>query len=433
MLDIKLFRENPDLIRESEKKRFRDNDYVDKVIEYDEQWRAAQQKLNDLRAERNRLSKAYSEAAKKDKSKLKELQAQSKSVGEQITQLEPEIEELLKTRDEYRYKVGNLIDDSVPISDNEDNNEEVRVWGEKPQFDFEPKSHVELVETIDGVNLETAAKVSGSRFYYLKNDLVFLNLALQRFALDFLVARGFTPFQTPFLIRHEVMKAVSELHDFEDTLYKVVSDEGENLYLIATAEQTLGALHIDEVLDEKTLPRRYAGLSSCFRREAGSHGKDTLGIFRVHEFEKVEQFIFCKAEESKALHEELIGNSEAIYQALGIPYHVISIVSGALNDNGSKKYDLEGWFPAQNTYRELVSCTNCLDYQARKTNTRYGILGNSESYEVCHTLNSTAIATERFMCCILENYQQADGTVRVPDVLVPYMNGKTILGKSAEE
>ena len=199
--------------------------------------------------------------------------------------------------------------------------------------------------------------------------------------------------------------------------------------MIATSEQTLAALHRGEIIDERTLPRKYCGISSCFRREAGSHGRDTLGIFRVHQFEKIEQFVFCREEETKDIHQELLENAEIIYKKLGLPYRIVSIVSSELNDNASKKYDLEGWFPGSDTYRELVSCTNCRDYQARKLNARYGIQGDNDSLKMCHTLNSTAIATERTICCILENYQQEDGTIRVPEVLIPYMNGKTVIGK----
>jgi seryl-tRNA synthetase len=243
--------------------------------------------------------------------------------------------------------------------------------------------------------------------------------------MDILSEKGFTPFQTPFFIKHDVIKETAELADFEETLYKV---EGEDLYLIATSEQTLAALHRGDIIDERTLPRKYCGISSCFRREAGSHGRDTLGIFRVHQFEKIEQFVFCSLEDSKTIHQELLENAEIIYKKLKIPYRIVSIVSSELNDNASKKYDLEGWFPGSNTYRELVSCTNCTDYQARKLNSRYGIQGDSDSLKMCHTLNSTAIATERTICCILENYQQKDGTIRIPEVLVPYMNGKTVIG-----
>jgi seryl-tRNA synthetase len=430
MLDIKLFRETPDLIMESERKRFRDTTNVDKVIEYDHKWREAIHELNMLRNKRNQLSESFKNARKnkneQGNAEFEKIRAQSKEFGKRIGELEPKIQEFLEKRDRYRYKVGNLLDESVPLSESEEDNLILRKVGELPSFNYKPCNHVDLIHSVDGVNLEKASQIAGSRSYYLKADLVYLNLALMKFALDVLVERGFTPFQTPFFIKHEVVKEAAELADFEDMLYKL---DGEDLYMIATSEQTLAALHRDEILEGETLPRRYCGVSSCFRREAGSHGRDTLGIFRVHQFEKVEQFVFCKTEESKEIHEELIKNAEIIYQKLKIPYRVVSIVSSALNDNASLKYDLEAWFPGSDTYRELVSCTNCLDYQARKLNARYGVHGDSVSRKFCHTLNSTAIATERTICCILENYQQPDGTVKVPEVLIPYMNGKTVIGK----
>jgi seryl-tRNA synthetase len=425
MLDIKLFRENPDLIHKSEQKRFRGIENVEKVIEYDTKWRDGLKKLNELRAKRNKLSKSFNEARKKGKEELKTLQLQAKKVSGEIVELEPKINEFIEKRDKYRYKVGNILDDDVPISETEEDNLIIRKNGLIPAFNFEASNHVDLIESIDGAEFKKAAEVSGSRFYYLKADMVYLNMALLKFAMDILTEKGFIPFQTPFFIKHDVIKETAELADFEETLYKV---EGEDLFLIATSEQTLAALHRGEILEEKTLPRKYCGISSCFRKEAGSHGRDTLGIFRVHQFEKIEQFIFCKDEESDGLHNELLKNAEIIYKQLEIPYRIVSIVSSELNDNASKKYDLEGWFPGSNSYRELVSCTNCKDYQARKLNARYGVHGDSDSLKMCHTLNSTAIATERTICCILENYQQEDGSIRIPDVLIPYMNGKTVIG-----
>lgn len=429
MLDIKLFRENPDIIRESEKKRFRTVENVDKVIEFDNKWRDGLKRLNELRAERNKLSKSFNQARKEGPEKLNDLKIKAKEIVDEIAKLEPQISEFIELRDEYRYNVGNIVDDDVKVSETEEDNITLDKWGEIPSFHYEPKNHVDLIEGIDGAEFKRAAEISGSRFYYLKADIVYLNMALLKFAMDVISANGYTPFQTPFFIKHDVIKETAELADFEETLYKV---EGEDLFMIATSEQTLAALHRGEIIDERTLPRKYCGISSCFRREAGSHGRDTLGIFRVHQFEKIEQFIFCSKEESKDAHEELLKNAEVIYQKLGLPYRIVSIVSAELNDNASKKYDLEGWFPASNTYRELVSCTNCLDYQARKLNARYGIQGDKDSLKICHTLNSTAIATERTICCILENYQQEDGTVRVPDVLVPYMNGKTVMGNKSK-
>jgi len=425
MLDIKLFRENPDLIRRSEKKRFRGIENVDKVIEYDTKWRDGLKKLNELRAERNKLSKSFNETRKRDKEELKILQIKAKEVSREITMLEPQISEFIEKRDQYRYKVGNIVDEDVPVSETEEDNLLITEEGIIPSFNFEPSNHVDLIEGVDGAEFKSASEISGSRFYYLKADMVYLNMALLKFAMDILSEKGFTPFQTPFFIKHDVIKETAELADFEETLYKV---EGEDLYLIATSEQTLAALHRGDIIDERTLPRKYCGISSCFRREAGSHGRDTLGIFRVHQFEKIEQFVFCSEEDSKNIHQELLENAEIIYKKLKIPYRIVSIVSSELNDNASKKYDLEGWFPGSNTYRELVSCTNCTDYQARKLNARCGIQGDSNSLKMCHTLNSTAVATERTICCILENYQQEDGTIRIPEVLVPYMNGKTMIG-----
>ncbi|WP_455645168.1 serine--tRNA ligase [Methanosphaera sp.] len=421
MLDIKLFREEPEKIMDSEKKRFRDTTNVEKVIEYDNLWRKGLMDLNNLRSEKNKLSKSFKQA-KKD-GNIQEVISKSKQVAADIKELEPKIEEYEKIRDEYRYKVGNIIDDKVPISDTEDDNEIVKTYGDLPSFDFKPLNHVDLINIIDGADTETASEIAGSRFYYLKQDILFLNLALIQFALNELTQKGYTPLQTPFFIKGEVAEETSELGEFEETLYKV---ENEDLFLIATAEQTLAALHRNEIIPSEDLPLRYCALSTCFRKEAGSHGKDTLGIFRVHQFEKVEQFIYSTPEESGKEHEKLLEVTEGIYQKLGLPYRVVGIVSSALNDNAAIKYDLEAWFPGSETYRELVSCTNCKDYQARKINTRFGKAGAGDA-QILHTLNSTAIATERTMCCILENYQQEDGSIKVPDVLVPYMNGKTII------
>ena len=412
MLDIKLFRENPEMIIDSEKKRFRDTENVEKVIEYDTLWREGERKLNTLRSEKNKLSKSFKKA--KEEGNLEEVIARSKEVASEIKELTAKNADYLKIRDDYRYKVGNIIDEDVPISDTEDDNVVVRTYGEIPKYDFEP---------LNGADLETAASIAGARFYYLKRDILHLNLALIQFALEELEDDGYIPMQTPFFVKGEVAAETSELGEFEETLYKV---ENEDMYLIATAEQTLAALHRDEIINPDELPLRYCALSTCFRKEAGSHGKDTLGIFRVHQFEKIEQFIYSTPEDSRNQHDHLMEVTERIYQKLGLPYQVIAIVSSALNDNAAIKYDLEAWFPGSETYRELVSCTNCKDYQARKTKTRVGRAGSGDA-QTLHTLNSTAIATERTICCILENYQQADGSVKVPEVLVPYMNGKTVI------
>ena len=350
----------------------------------------------------------------------------SKEIKTEIDELEKKRTDFFDQREKYRYIVGNILHNSVPIGETEEDNEIVRRVGEIPKFEFKPLSHVDLITIIDGADTKKGSEIAGSRFYYLKGDIVHLNLALLKFALDKLSSKNYIPIWTPFFTKHEIMKAAAELADFEDQLYKI---EGEDLFMIATSEQTLAAYHYDEIIDPDKLPLKYAGISSCFRREAGSHGKDTLGIFRVHRFEKVEQFIFCKPEDSWKYHEELMANSEEIYKELKLPYRIVNIASGELNDNAAKKYDLEVWFPASETYRELVSCSNCLDYQARKLKIRMGKVGSNQVKEILHTLNSTAIATSRTICCILENYQQEDNSIAIPKVLQKYMNGRKIIIK----
>lgn len=425
MLDIELFRKNLDKIIESEKKRFKEPINVENVLEYDKKWRSVLQELQDLRKKRNEISVKIGEYKKvKDNKKVEEAINKSKEIKENIDKLEELKEEYLEKREKYRYMVGNVLHESVPIGKTEEENEIVRIVGEIPKFNFIPISHVDLISKIDGADTKKASEIAGSRFFYLKGDIVLLNLALLKYALEKLLSKNYIPMWTPFFTKYEVMKAAAELTDFEEQLYKI---DGEDLYMIATSEQTLAAYHYNEIIDPERLPLKYAGISSCFRREAGSHGKDTLGIFRVHRFEKVEQFIFCKPEDSWKHHEELIANSEELYKELKLPYRIVNIVSGELNDNAAKKYDLEAWFPASNTYRELVSCSNCLDYQARKLKIRIGKVGSEEAKKVVHTLNATAIATERTICCILENYQNKDHSVSIPDVLQKYMDGRKII------
>ncbi len=426
MLDIELYRTNLEKIIESEMKRFKDTSNAEKVLEYDKKWREILGQIQELRKKRNDISGQIAKFKKaKENDKAEEAIKSSKEIKNQIDELEKQKSKFFELREEYRYKVGNLVHDSVPIAETEDGNEIVRTIGELPKFDFQPLSHVELISTIDGADTKKASEVVGSRFYYLKGDLVFLNLALMKFALDILQNKEFIPMWTPFFIKHDIIKAAAELADFEEQLYKI---QDEDLYMIATSEQTLAAYHYNEIIDPKKLPIKYAGISSCFRREAGSHGKDTLGIFRIHQFEKIEQYIFCKPENSWKYHEELIENAEEIFKQLEIPYRIVNIASGELNDNAAKKYDLEAWFPASETYRELVSCSNCLDYQARKLKIRMGKVGSKEEKQILYTLNSTAIATERTICSILENYQNEDGSVSIPKVLQKkYMNGKRLL------
>ncbi|MFX1338575.1 MAG: serine--tRNA ligase [Promethearchaeota archaeon] len=425
MLDIELFRNNLNLIIESEKKRFKDPSNAIKVFEFDEKWRESLQKIEDLRKKRNEISLKIGKYKKSGERKKAEAAIKSsKEIKIEIDVLEQQKSEFFEQREKYRYIVGNILHDSVPVAESEEDNEIVREFGVLPKFKFSPLNHVELVETIDGADTKKASEVVGSRFYYLKGDLVLLNLALMRFALDFLQKKGYIPMWTPFFIKQEVIKAAAELADFEEQLYNIYD---EDLFMIATSEQTLAAYHYDEIISPDRLPIKYAGISSCFRREAGSHGKDTLGIFRVHQFEKVEQYVFCKPENSWKMHEELIQNAEELYKQLELPFRIVNIVSGELNDNAAKKYDLEAWFPASETYRELVSCSNCTDYQARKLKIRMGLVGSKEEKQILHTLNSTAIATERTICAIIENYQNEDHSITIPKVLQKYMNGLKLI------
>ncbi|KAI4375372.1 hypothetical protein MLD38_013251 [Melastoma candidum] len=430
MLDINLFREekgnNPDVIRESQRRRFADVSVVDEIIRLDKEWRQRLFELENLRKDFNKINKRVAQLriSGEDASEM----IASTNINKKLTaEKEVEVRDAWMAVKSRLEVVGNLVHDSVPVSDNEDNNQVVRTWGMK-RMEPKLKNHVDLVELLEIADLKKGADIAGGRGFYLKGDGVRLNQALINFGLDFLEKRGYTALQPPFFMRKDIMGKCAQLAQFDEELYKVTG-EGDDKYLIATAEQPLCAYHLDDWIHPSQLPIRYAGYSSCFRKEAGAHGRDTLGIFRVHQFEKVEQFCITtpNGNESWEMHEEMIKNSEEFYQVLGLPYHVVSIVSGALNDAAAKKYDLEGWFPASQTYRELVSCSNCTDYQSRRLEIRYGQKKSNEQVkQYVHLLNSTLTATERTICCILENYQKEDG-VEVPEPLRLYMGGKTFL------
>ncbi len=420
MLDMDFIRQHPEIVKESERKRFKDPSIVDKVLEYDAKWRESIRELQKLREKRNRILSEVAKRRKERSSTPEDLAQKMKDLKRRVDELEKKAAELLQKRDELRYRIGNILHESVPVGESEEDNVVVRTWENPKRFDFEPKGHADLIEILDVADVARAAKVIGSRFYYLRNELVLLNLALIRYAFDKLTAKGFIPLWTPYMISGEAMKGASELADFEETLYKV---EGMDAYLIATAEQSILSYHMNETFLKDELPLKYVGFSTNFRRESGAHGKDTKGIFRVHQFDKVEQIVFCLPEESWDWHERMIQNAEEFYQELGLPYRVVNICSGEMNDNAAKKYDIEVWFPAQQKYREVVSGSNCTDYQARKLNIKWREKEGSKPKSYVHILNCTGIATERTMCAILENYQNEDGSVDIPKVLWPYMNG----------
>ena len=417
MLDINLFRERPEVVRQDLKKR-RAHDklkQVDEIIALDREWRSSLTRLNELRRQRNLLSKEISELKARGED-ISAKVAEVRRIPGEIKKLEARVEELEERLRSLLMRMPNLLHESVPVGESEEDNVVVRTWGKPREFDFPPRDHISLALLLNLFDIERAAKVAGSRFYYLKNQLVKLNYALISFALDFLAEKGFTLLQPPYMLRRAAEEAATDLADFEDVIYKV---EGEDLYLIPTSEHAILAMHMDEILDGKTLPLCYAGVSPCFRKEAGAHGRDTKGIFRVHQFEKVEQFVFARPEESWKEHERLLANAEEVYQKLRIPYRVVNICTGDIGTVAAKKYDIEAWLPGQGKYRELVSCSNCTDYQARRARIRFRDSPNEPTRYV-HTLNSTLVATERTLVAILENYQREDGSIEVPEVLVPY-------------
>ena len=425
MLDIKQIRKDPEPIRANLKKRNNPKylKMLDQLIKSDTDWRNQQKDLDSIKHDRNKKALEISTLKKQKKDATKEIQSM-RSLSESIEKKQKSIENVRQNIDDILHRLPNLLHETVPIGKDETENKELRKWGKIKTYNFPLKSHNDLLDSLDGADIERAAKVAGSRFYYLKNDLVMLDFALMKFALDFLRERGYTVMETPFMIRRKPMEGAVSLSDFEDMLYKI---EGEDLYMIATSEHALAGYHMDETLNPETLPLKYAGLSTCFRKEAGSHGKDTKGIFRVHQFNKIEQFIFTTPEKSWEEHEKLMKNAEDLFKKLELPYRIVNICTGDIGTVAAKKYDLEVWMPHQNAYREMVSCSNCTDYQSRKLKIRYGKEGGE--LNLVHTLNSTAIATSRAIVAILENNQQKDGTVTIPKALQPYMNNKKVIEK----
>ncbi len=421
MLDIRLIRENPKLVRENLKRRGDPENLkmLDELIECDRLWRQHLTRLNDLRRERNRITTEIATAKKRGED-IAAILSKAKAVDEEITAMEKQVAEYEEKVRYYLMMLPNLLHESVPIGKDEFDNVTVRTWGEIPKFSFPPKDHIDLGLSLDIMDIERAGKIAGARFYYLKREGVLLDMALMNFALQEMVKRGYTPIEPPFLMRRKPYEGVIALSDFENDLYKI---EGEDLYLIATSEHPMAAMYMDEVLKADDLPIKLVGVSANFRKEAGAHGKDTRGIFRTHQFNKIEQFVFCKPEDSWKIHEELIRNAEELVQKLGLPYRVVNVCTGDIGKVAAKKYDIEVWMPAQNAYREIISCSNCTDYQARRLNIRYREKEGEPPKGFVHTLNSTALATGRTIVAILENYQQGDGSVIIPEVLRKYMGG----------
>ena len=424
MLDIKLFREQPEIIKNDlEKRNLTEKvQLVEKIISLDKQWRDLQQETQDLRHLRNTISIEIGQLKKhgKEKDVEKEVKAklkQAEEIPNKIKKVEEKQRAVRKHIDGLLYQLPNILHHSVPRGASEADNVVVETINPKPSFSFPLKDHITLMESLNLVDLERAAKIAGARFYALKGQLVLLDIALQQYALHFMQRKGFTAMLPPFMMNRTAYSGVVDLHDFEDVMYKI---DNEDLYLIATSEHPLTAQYKDEQLDEKQLPIKLVGVSPCFRKEAGAHGKDTKGIFRVHQFNKVEQIVLCKPEDSWAFHEELLNNAKELFKQLGLHFRVVNLCTADIGSIAAKKYDLEVWMPAQNTYREVVSCSNCTDYQSRRLQIRYR---TNEGNKLVHTLNSTAIATTRVLVAILENYQNKDGSVTIPKTLIPFMGG----------
>jgi seryl-tRNA synthetase len=418
MLDPRILKENPESIRDMLKKRNMTDFPLDDLIMLHKRRGELIIKTQELRRKKNLLSETVASKKKSKEDASFEL-AEMKQVSIMIDQTESEAIQIEEKFNQLIMALPNLLNEGVPVGKDEEENVVVRQNGRIIRPNFSPKDHIDLATSLDLIDLGRAAKVSGSRFYFLKNELVKMNQALANFALDFLSDNNYTLIQPPYMIRREPMVGSVILNDFEDVIYKI---EGEELYMIGTSEHAIASMHMDEILEGIKLPIRYAGFSSCFRKEAGAHGRDMKGIFRVHQFEKVEQFIFCRPEESWREHERMLVLSEEFFKQLGIPYRVMLLCSGDTGKISAKTYDIEAWMAGQKAYREVVSCSNCLDYQARRLRIRFRDKTNEET-RLVHTLNSTLVATERTMVAILENFQTPRGTVEVPKVLQKYMGG----------
>ncbi len=432
---LKALREDPEVLYESQRRRGESTEIIDKAVKLDKLWREKLREVNQLRKRRNEMGRRIRELKGEERRKAIE---EAKKLSEIVSRAEEELRRIEEELRKVLLSIPNIVHESVPKGESDEDNVPVRYWGrakvyfedvdafvemtsgmaEYEVIDVKPLGHADAVEIFGWADTQRAAKVAGSRFYYLFDDLVWLDFALTMYALEFLARRGFRIVNPPYMMRSEAYSGVTAFTDFEEMLYKI---EDEDLYLIATSEHPIAAMHMNEVLEEGELPLLYAGVSPCFRKEAGAHGKDTKGIFRVHQFNKVEQFVFCLPEESWEWHERLIANVEELWQGLGIPYRIVNVCSGDLGVVAAKKYDLEAWMPAQAKYREMVSCSNCTDWQSYRLNIRFAEQRGMPTKGFVHTLNSTAIATTRAITAIIENFQLEDGRVEIPKVLRKYL------------
>lgn len=414
MIDPKIVKDNPNLLQDMLKKRKVDFPFSE-LLDLDRKRRELIIETQNLRHRKNTLSQSIAYKKKNQESVDRELD-EMKKVGEQMVSLENKRDAVEKRFSDLIYSIPNLLQESVPIGDSEKENIVIRTYNDIIKSKV-TSDHVDLANSLGLIDLERAAKISGARFYFLKNELVLMNQALTNYGLDFLVENGYQLIQPPFMLKNDAIKGSIIMDDFEDVIYKI---ENEDLYMIGTSEHAMASMHMDEILDSKDLPLRYGSISPCFRKEAGAHGKDMKGIFRVHQFEKVEQFVVTNSSNSSAEHERMLSITERFYQNLEIPFRIVLLSSADTGKVSSKTYDIEAWMPGQDKYREIASCSNCIDFQARRLRIRHRGKVNEET-QLVHTLNSTLVATERTMVAILENYQTTNQSVIVPTVLRKYM------------
>ena len=422
MLDISMFREHSDIIRADHDRRGLSYDNIDEVIRLDEEWRKARYEADQLRKARNEAARGIGEAKKSGEPEAADrILAEVADIGARIDELSELSDDYLAKRDALRMGIPNILHEEVPIGEDDQKNTLHSMHGEKRDLGFEPRNHNDLIEMNGWVDQVRGAKVAGSRFYFLQGDLARLEMALQQYGADFLMQRGYTLVQPPLMMNREAYEGVTDLADFETVMYGI---EPDKYYLIATSEHPLTAMRMDEVIEPSELPIKLVGVSACFRREVGAHGLSDRGIWRVHQFTKVEQIVISHPDDSWGYHEELLTNAVDMWDSLGLHYRVVNICTGDMGTVAARKYDLEAWIPGAGQYKEVVSCSNCTDYQANRLRMRYR---TSEGNEAVHTLNSTAIATSRALVAIMEQNQTEDGRVAIPEVLRPYMGGQEFL------
>lgn len=414
MLDLKLIREKPEIFKKALKKKRIDPVQIENLISLDREKRNLSQTIEEFKAKQNRASEQIPSLNGPEKAKLLD---EMRYVKEELEELEPKLKKLETELTDLLITLPNPPLSSVPEGKGEEDNEVVRIVGKPKKFSFEPRDHMELGKKLALIDMESATESSGSRFYYLKADAVVWEFALVQFVLKKLMAQGFTPILPPVLVKEKAMFGTGFFPADRNEIYHV-NPEDDDLYLIGTAEVPLCMLYADKILPAEDLPKRFLGFSSCFRREAGTYGKDTHGIFRVHQFDKLEMFSFCHPQKSEEEHEFFLSLEEEILQELGLHYRVVNICGGDLGAPAAKKYDIEVWIPSQRRFRELTSCSNCTDFQARRSNIKYRY---EKGIHVLHTLNGTAIAMSRMIIALMENFQKADGTIEIPLCLKKFL------------